>query len=853
MAASSREDRAYAAAVASFQTEMWGRAEDGLAQFIQRYPQSTNVPMAVLLQAQAQFNQGKLPEAINLLTARKGQAGDLADQYVLWIGEAQFAGKNFAAAAGTFTSLIDGFPDSTLRLRAAVEAAAAYGQMRQWGQLAALLEATNGVFARKAEQDAGNELVSRGRLLLAQARYAQKNYADAAALLRTLDPQALKPELDWQRAYLLCQTKTANGELDAALAAAANLSKIAQVEKNDRHRAEGAVLRAEILEKMGRASDAIAAYQENLTPNTPDEKQREAILKMTGLAAGLKQFTNAESSLDNFLRQYPDSPQADIALLTAGELRLKEYMLSPGTNQLPAAQAQFDSLLARFPDSPLAGKAFLDRGWSQWLAGKTNESLGDFEAAAQKELSPEDRAVAKFKAGDVLFAQTNLAAAREDYRAVFAEIQTAGLPDGPSAQRDLAGRALYQVLRTSLQLDDTNAAAVAFAKIFGMFSNGELGQGSALLYGESLVDPREARLLFEKLAPDFSGSPLEPQLRLAVTRTYEQEADWTGALTNYAAWVHDFPTNALRPQVEYALAQATFQAGDEAGALARFTQFVAQNPVNPLAPQAQWWVAEHFFRAGEYIGAETNYEAVFQNTNAVWKSSPVFYPAQLMAGRAAMGRAGYKDAVDNYFTKLIADTNCPDDSLRLQARFACGSALMNMNSSDTNSTLANLMTATNYFSQIVQLTPTNEMAARAWGEIGDCAQQLGDYVTATNAYGQVFGADYPADVPARSRAQAGCGMVLEKMAAQASGTDRTALLNLALDNYLFVFNGTNLRDGETPDAFWVEKAGLLAAPLVGQLNTAEAQRNFYNKLRAKLPPLAEAIQKKIDALSSEKN
>ncbi|HEV2692124.1 MAG TPA: outer membrane protein assembly factor BamD, partial [Verrucomicrobiae bacterium] len=79
MASSSREERAYAAAVTSFQTEMWSRAEQSFGQFAQRYPDSTNTPMAVLLQAQAQFNEGKLTEAINLLTLRKPLAGNIAD------------------------------------------------------------------------------------------------------------------------------------------------------------------------------------------------------------------------------------------------------------------------------------------------------------------------------------------------------------------------------------------------------------------------------------------------------------------------------------------------------------------------------------------------------------------------------------------------------------------------------------------------------------------------------------------------------------------------------------------------------------------------------------------------------
>ena len=104
-AASSREQRAYAAAVSAFQDEMWDRAEKEFAQFVQKYPGSANAPEAVLLQAQVEFKQGKLAQAIALLNARKARAGHLADQYVFWIGEGQFQNADPAAAAETFISL----------------------------------------------------------------------------------------------------------------------------------------------------------------------------------------------------------------------------------------------------------------------------------------------------------------------------------------------------------------------------------------------------------------------------------------------------------------------------------------------------------------------------------------------------------------------------------------------------------------------------------------------------------------------------------------------------------------------------------------------------------------------------
>ncbi len=802
--------------------------------------------MAVLLQAQAQFKLEKYTEVIALLDSRKAADGSLGDQYANWIGEAQFAIKNLPAAAAAFESLDKKFPESPLRLRAVVEAAAAYQQLGDWTRLSALLEATNGVFAKKAELDAANELVSRGRLLLAEARFTQRDFASALRLLQQLDTQALKPELDWQRTHLLCEVKTASGELEAAFAAATNLTQLAQLEKNDVHRAESVELRAGILEKLGRMEEAIAAYRENLAVGMPDANQRLAVLKIAELAAGLNQFEEAERAQESFLKQFPDSPQADIARLTLGELHLKQYAALPDTNQLLLAEAQFDQLLAKFPNSQLAGKAYLNRGWCRWLAGNEVASLADFQAAARKNLSIGDQAVAQFKAGDVRFTQKDFRGALENYAAALKNFSS----EAVVAEKDLAGRALYQSLRANLELNDSVAAGAVFEKLFQNFPDGELGQNSALLYGESLVKPADARALFEKLSPKFSGAPLEPLLRLAIARTFEQEQAWLATVTNYEAWLRDFPTNSLRPQIDYALAQANFHAGNESGALAQFTQFVAQNPTNTaLAPLAQWWVADHYFRAGEFNRAETNYENVFQTK--AWKSSPLFFPAQLMAGRAAMGRTSYKEAA-TYFTALIADTNCPAD-LGVQARFACGAALMHMDSSDVNSTLANLQLATNLFNQILQQNPTNELGARAWGELADCNLQMGDYISATNAYVQVFSTNSAANLSARSRAQVGCGLVLEKMALQLSGAAKTNLLQLALDNYLHVFNGDNLREENAQDLFWTKKSGLQAALLVGLLNQPQTEKLFYVRLKTLLPQLSSAIEKKISALPAEKN
>ena len=852
-AASPKEQRAYAAAVAAFQDEMWGRAETEFAQFIQKYPKSTNAPEAVLLQAQAEFKQGKLAQAIALLQARKAGAGHLADQYVYWIGEAQFQSVDLAAAAETFIALARDFPESSLRLRAVVEAAAARGELGQWQQVGALLQETNGVFQRAALLDPANELVTRGRLLLAQAALAQKDFGGAAAMLASVNPQALEPGLGWQLAYLVYQTRLATGDTNAALAATTNLLQIARLGNDASLRGESVALHAGLLEQIGLKAEALDAYQENLT-NAPVERQRQAILKITELAVAQGRFSTAEDSLRNFITQFPDSPAADIALLSLGELHLKDYVADPAaTNQLLEARARFDQFLAAFPNGPLTGKAYLDRGWCgwcgwrEWLAGsltnRLTDSLADFEAAAQRLPPSEDLAVARFKSGDALFAQRRFTSALENYRAVVDDFT-----DFPAVMQSLGNRALYQSLRACMALTNTAAAEDTMERILKLYPAGGDTGNSLLLMGEYLADlsqPTNALALFQRFEAVVPNSPLRSQVDLAIAHACEQERNWPVAIEKYKKWLADFPTNTLRSQADYALARANYQAGNGTNAFLLFTNFVAKFPTNDLTPLAQWWVADHFFNAGDYPDAEKNYKLLFQT----WPASDLAYQARMMAGVAAVARQGYSDALD-YFSKLEEDTNCPM-KLRVQATFAHGSALMQMDSADTNNPLANFSAATNVFVQIVQLYPTDEPGARAWGEIGDCYLQLTNYDAATNAYAQVLNTNMQANISLRSQAQIGLGIALEKKAAAATGSDQKALRELALKNYLDVFYEKNLRNDEQADAFWTKKAGLQALPLIEGLGESPPD-DFFNRMENWLPQLKDSLEKARTALPAPK-
>lgn len=846
--AASREDRAFAAAVAAFHDGIYDRANEEFALFIQHYPKSGRAAEAGLYQAQALFKQGKFTEAITLLTAPPGDWGKLADQYSYWLGEAQFARGDFEHAAGTFTNLANSFPDSPLRLTAVVEAAAAFGRLGDWPQLERWLGATNGVFALKAAQDSGNELVSRGRLLLAEAQFAQENFAGARATLRLLDPQALTPDLEWQQANLLCRVEAGAGDLEAALAASTNLLQLARTQSSARL-ADSVAWHGTVLERLGRWAEAGVAWSENLTNTAPAEWQRQAVLKMTEAAVAQKKYAEADLALGEFLKRFPDSPAADLALLTQGELNLRQYTAQPDqTNQLASALGKFDQLLAAPANSAaadLAAKAHLDRGWCHWLAGKYPESLADFQAAKERLPFSEDLAVAEFKTGDALFALKDFSGARTNYQMVLNQFGAL-----PEVMKSLGDRALYQLVRTGVELRDATGAERAMRQLLKEFPESNLADNALLLLGEGLADfdsPTNAVSVLREFAERFPGSPLKPQVELELARTYERSQDWPAAIAGYEGWLNDFPTNEMQAQVEYSLGWAEFQAGDEAGALARFSGFVTRFPTNALAPLAQWWVADHYFRLGgtNYSEAEKNYENLFQNTNAVWKSSELYYPAQLMAGRAAAGRLGFTEAA-NYLTRLVADTNCPPQ-LATQAMFAYGSVLMRMDSPDTNRPFLNFEQATNVFAQLCLANPTNELGALAGSELADCYKQLGALDAATNAYAQVMNSPY-AGTGLRSRAQVGLGLMLEKMAETASPEERRALLKSAFQNYCDVIYTAN----DKADPFWIKKAGLQALPLMMTLKEGDVDR-FFKRLETLLPQLKDSLERKKAALGAAKN
>jgi len=426
----------------------------------------------------------------------------------------------------------------------------------------------------------------------------------------------------------------------------------------------------------------------------------------------------------------------------------------------------------------------------------------------------------------------------------------------PRVRTGLFDQALYQILRASLEIQDMAGANEAMRKILKFYPRSEFADRSLLLVGQNLTvagNPEDARGIFGEFARRIANSRLLPEVELALVRTYVEEQDWTAAIGKYEEWADRFPTNELRARAEFYRAWAYSQARLETNALALFTNFVVQFPTNELAPQAQYWVASFYYNQNDFVNAQKTFQSIFENTN--WPATSLSYQARMMAGRAAMAGQRWTDAAgkSGHFTLLVNDDTCPTN-LMAEAFFALGDTFTLWPADPDKPRLQRFEEAIKTFNKIPQMDPASPLVPLAWGRIGDCYFQLGaqeskNYDNATNAYQKVLVPSAP--VTARSKAEVGIGLVLEKLARSKSAPENVSLLKAARDHYLIVLYGTNLNGSEKPDPFWLREAGFAAVRLAEEQNEWDIAIKIYNRMLAMLPPLRTALEKRIERASEQ--
>ncbi len=857
-AASGPEARAFNHAVQLFETKMFKPAEEAFAKFSEEFPESTNKVQAILHRAQSRYYRGEYPSALALLQKELPQAGVIAHDYQYWIGRSFFQSGNFRAAAGAYADLLQKFPESSHKLEASYSEALAESKLANWPRVIELLQTAGGRFDAAAKAQPSSEYAVNGYLLLAEAFLKQSRFADGEKIIAQVAARSTTPDAKWLGNFLLCRIQLASNQLDAALRTSTNLIEAAQASGTPKFSAESILLRGEVLEKLNRLPEAILVYEQNATERTPSDLRRQSFFKTVEVLLAQGETTNATARLEKFLQENPTDPALDFVHVTLGELRLKQSVTETNvtpvvtTNLFEQALATFNFAITNFPKSSHLGKAYLNRGWCFWIRENFSAAEADFLEATKRIPISEDRAVARFKLADCQFQQTNYTAAVTNYQ-LF--IQNFGALE--RVTHGLFEPALYQTVRASLKIGNSEAAVDAMKKLLAWFPKGSLADRSLLLVGKNLIQrgkPENARGLFLEFLKAVPDSRVAAETKLAVAESFAQERNWPAAVVEYDRWVTNFASHPQLPEAEFSRALVYEKAGRETNAFNLFTNFVARFPSNQLAALAQNWVADFYWNHDDFLNAEKNYQEIL-------KLNPTLQldiQSRLMAGRAVYDRSDYAGAA-KYFADLVNlikdNTNAPS-ALKAEAWFALGDANYQQFFSNTNESI--LRDAINAFSRVTRDFPSNAIASLATGKIGDCYFQLAGqdvaqaelrYDKAAESYSNVV-ASLQADVSARSQAEWCLGNICVKRAEAKVAADKEKWIERGLVHYMLVLNQTNLRNGEAPDSKWLYESGIAAAKLCENSEQWEQALKIYEKLRRLLPPLQVPIQKKMDIASA---
>src|SRR5438477_2626460 len=349
------ELRAFKAAVDEFDDASYALAEKEFADFIRTFPESGHIPEAILYEARAALEQKKFKIVVGLLSTNAALAGALADHYRYSLGQAHLQAANYQAAADTFASLIKEFPNSNHLLAASYGEALARFKLKDWRRVIDLLKKPDSAFRKEALLRPADELATRGALLLAEALLEQKDYRAAEEGLGRLAELDLIPEFKWRRQYLLSPIAVADHALIEALAKSTNLLALAASSGDRNLLAESVTLQGQILEQLEDWGAAVQAYERNLVENVPAESARLALLKVSALTLSQNKLAEAALKLETFISKHPEDAASDIALLTLGELHLRQHFASRetnatdiATNSIPGATNHLEAALVDF-------------------------------------------------------------------------------------------------------------------------------------------------------------------------------------------------------------------------------------------------------------------------------------------------------------------------------------------------------------------------------------------------------------------------------------------------------------------------------------------------------------------------
>ena len=829
------DDRLFSASVRSFQSGHWATSARWFQELIDRHGNSPHRPVAVLLLGQSLFQQGQHREAYAVLSNDRLAAGPLADEYLFWMAEGRTAQGNLEAALQIYEELLREHPQSKRALDAALGVANVSARQEDWAQVIARLRPLDGVFQVHAKTIPADDRITEGRLLLGQAYFEQRDFAGAMAALAQL-PKQLDLQRNWRRQWLLARIASQKDETDKALLIGDVLRTIAEQQAWPEQLVRAYQLRAELYEQQGKWNQAAQEYAHLIGGKQPSAIRRPAFLQVARLHIRQRAFPKALATLKHLRLQKGLADIHPLAAYLTGEVHLLQAQQGkPG--ELALAISEFETLAWDEAQSPFQTQALCGLAQCRRLEGQSTVAAELLQKALEGETEKSRRSWVQY--------QLSLVQAREGRHAVaaagFQNVRTNSV-EGITSQMIHAARFMQfksVLAQTNLGLAEALLAEGRAQAGASHFDRMLLSMAQARVSRNELEEARGHLVEFRQQA---TGSSLQAAAALEAIHLLVTERKWTEVIASYDDWIKTYPEHPELAKVVFDRAWALAQSGQVKLAMGEFDRLSKQPSQGARVFKAKMWLADQAFNSvTNRLNAEKWYKEIRGATNC----PPVLrHRARMMAGRAAMARQGLNDARTE-FSALMVDASVKADYPRIfqEATFAMGDLTMLELGSEAEDQIKKLSQATNAFYSLVQIAPTNALAARAWGRIGDCCLKISGDVPgyrdfAEAAYRNALAVTGPVSANVRSQIHFGLAQTLERRGA--AGEARQEALQLAVNELLKVFYGDLLADRLDP--YWRGQSGLMAMRLLEELGKHDEALKICAEMEKDFPGMRPGLR-----------
>jgi len=784
-----------------------------------------------LLLGQSHFHQGAFKDTYAVLSNDRLVAGPLADEFLFWMAECRMGQGNLKAAAQIYQELLHEHPKSSRITESIVALANVSARQKEWVEVVGYLQPTDGVFQKFADINPNDEGVLEGRLLLAQALFELDEMASARSAIEVL-PKKLRLERDWRRRLLEAKIAAKSGSLDQALLMGDQLRTIAEQQNWNNQLVCAFQLRAELFEWKLDLNRAAQEYSHLLKDELPIAIRRFAFLNKVRLHIKTGDLTKALSALHSLQKQADLKSIQPMADCMVAEMHLLLHRTG-GKGHLALAMGHFEKIALQDHDASLQARALWGLSQCYFFYGQTTLAVESMQKALEVVQGNDVRAWVQYR----LAMEHSRQGIHGKAISGFQNVRTNAL-GGISV--DLLNAARYMQFKDTLFGENVSGAEVLLSEMRVQAGASYLDR-ALLTMAQVRIDRGDkdaADAVLVEFQEQTPTSELQAFAVLEKIRLLVIDRKWTEVIVGYDQWLKDYPKHHKRTEVFFDRAWALAQSGQSSDAMKSFEELIKSRPDCQQAFMAKMWMADHAYNSRtNQLTAEKLYKEIRGATN-----SPLSlrHRAGMMAGRTAMERQGFADA-RIAFSTLIDDEQLKKVSpqIHVEASFALGDLTMMELGEGAQNQIEKLTQATNAFYLIIQGSPTNAVAARAWGRIGDCClrvsgNQPGYQVHAKTAYERSLAVTDLVPINVRNQAHIGLAYVLER---QAGGIERAKILQESVDHLLAVFFGRDLKPGEKQDPYWHGQSGLFVMRLLEQLGKYDQALKICTEMENAFPSM----------------